>query len=417
MDSFKALEIIMLHQEQLNNGEKVPIILCVDEVMLSVNPKALLRQLGKILDAYPNVLIAFSTLDYSYVAQHSEFTASSRLLSWMHLPPISLQGAMKMFSWFNPSELPEVSRTIFMANGHARSLQTIGQRLIEILMASTSDIFNTLTATMSQRNIELTWEMIKIALLNRPIPPDHPFHVDSAEKTANQLVMEGYFLNSHKSTEASFVPRLSLLSIQAYLLAKSPENQKYEPLRKLVALAAPPLEDAARGVWLESFLSLWESLARLLLEETGPTETSFSLLNGLYRINQYPTDNVQNHFSKYGCALVHGNDVTIKMPFYPDRPPKRIEKKWNGLTEDSFNVIYQLGGNTAGFDSMILEKTTEGQPIAIFLEYKYSSIKNPKESSGKLIPAKASDLDVSDIRKKILSSVQTFRDLFLGLCY
>lgn len=451
-----ALKIVGWHQKLLQvrretgDHNAIPaeeqldyhIILCVDEINKSVNPGALIHKLGSILDNNPNINIVTSTLDQYFIKEKIEISnnktkGSNRTVVWFSLPLISLKGALSMFAAHNPETNSDLLRCICLANGHARTLQFIDLTLNDLQGNSASALFSAVSREMYKwlDSRDFTWEIICEALKGKPIQPKKKFFVAGEEQEARDLVASGYFINSRSvqkdkkdltvsNDDDLFIPKMSLFHIQAYFLNKIRDsNTIFKPLSDLIGLPPSIQDPRVRGFWFEMFFSHWERLIRLVLhtkEDCGDTPFDFaqiiernktiSLVKDIYGLtvlNDKSPLNLEDYRSQQG-AFVFGKDVQINLCLTHEGTSKHYSKinKLPKLSEASFNTVFYLGGDNEGFDTLILERTPEGKPIAIFIEFKYSS---PGTTNSKFVSR--------ELLNKITSSVSFFEKTLIRLCF
>lgn len=287
-----------------------------------------------------------------------------------------------------------------MANGHARTLRAIHDAAAAanfVVLRHWDTFFSHLTRYLAT-DPSIVWGHIKVALLGQVLQKDTIIPTNDKPTTFKDLVARGVYINSSRE----MVPRLSLLHIKSQFLSDYSENdQTFQALYDLCMLDPPSaLYNQALGSWFELHHSHWESLKRLVALDDINQPQQVSLIHTIY--GPFGLSTSQTSIA----VLLHGADTTIEIAPRPKLPVKSVKhlQSLDNLVVD-YESIFHLGGVNPGFDILIFEKGTDGEPVTIMIECKYSSPESVR-------PSEFGEVSVKSKIESCLHAFSSFRRLF-----
>jgi hypothetical protein len=331
-----------------------PVLLCVDELMKSTNPKEVVSAIGSCLDQIENFDAVVSTLDIYPVTQ--EETDSKRKICWVKMTPLKLEHGLELFRSIlsqAPGREVVIEACISDCNGHGRSLETLALHLRNPAcreIDSYSAIMDAIADQVKGSLQEVSIEMVTLALAGNTVSlSDDVITFDKRKKSISQCISAGYYLNSLVGGEKNVIPQLSPLLLRAFARAEIGNDALRSFCQCILNMLN--LETNFHAKLYEKFHANWEVLIRFI----RPLNKQMSLLEF------------------YGIKDTDTPDPTPVLRFSPKEKIVEVLKR-NLTTAEIGNRYVCLPAfvNTPGYDIVLGEQQADGSPFNMAFQCKWS---------------------------------------------
>lgn len=353
----EGLTIQLVYQYIRSTFPDKYILLLVDEVVKSGNPKGVARIVSPLLDQHENFNVLLTSLDPFPI--QSETSESGRIIEWISIPLLSNKSALSLFSDKEKNVMKFTDNIITYCNGHPRSLQYLKEYLND---PSGDDMSNFLLCVnyiakglifVGNNNYVSDDNLIVAALKGIPIQLDT---VISKDLNFAKLIQGGFYINTPTGTQQE-IPKLSPIYLLAYALNNN--SSKFSSELKYL-LQIDPTTYYLSGTLFEHFHAHWEVLWRQIVRIEGSSNSKWTprYLQGL-QFNQ-------NYERRVATLLYQFNSSNTTGIVLEDFIPN---------ADDLFSYVFICAKDNPGFDILIFERFNKTNYL-LAIEARYSSDKS-----------------------------------------
>ncbi|GES76038.1 hypothetical protein GLOIN_2v1783590 [Rhizophagus clarus] len=409
LDILTAIESIIHH-----SGKSV--LLCVDEIM-KIGPPNIINLLASLYVPYQSFAVKdkrfrfiVSTLDA--VRLWDIQTSSGRDINWIPLRRLELSESIDLFSKLieklgpdRPDRAFIIKKCISDCNGHPRTLESLYELLSKNNTAletyNFATIIEVLTKEIRPWYGDITFSIVKLALLGEPVDLKRKVEVKDKELSVKDLITSGIYINSvtEDTTNLKVIPTLSLVSLYYFSMTNDEDGNAKTVAKMLKDIFL--VEDyfdlkSNDGKTFEMFHMRWELLYRALHHKDG-------MEMDLHEIYGLP--------SRKGIkiGIQRKNIVELQKDIEFPQNGEIRDRKGNIIKDLEKYVFIPTKLTNNGFEMVMFEKKTEGGYIAINVECKFSYPDSVSKLSSDKIRKK-----YKSVRTKYFSHVKSDSETIIG---